>query len=355
MRLIKHILTLTVSLSFLSCHNTEIRQENIEASIKTSPTDPNSLTAIEQAIIENPESPNAYTRRAYYYARKGDYKKAVADINRALTISPNVASLNFTKAELLFNQAGVERNPLLYDQSEIYLENTIKLDSLYTDAYILMAKIGIGKKAPERVFTYLSNATRIAPTRSEPYFLKGLTYQKLGNFLLAQSSYQTALEMDAQNYDANVALGYIYYLDTNANGLIYFDAASVIKPEMIEPIRNKGLLLVNLGEPEKAMKAFEKVLEIDSTFEEAYYNIGVCYINSYRDDFPKAKQDSIVNKAIKNFTIATTINPNYAQAWYNLGHSYEFSGDRKNALECYKKAIDLQPDFELVNDALRRF
>jgi len=339
----------------ISCKDTEEKKDIPKVDETLVKIDQNSLTAIEQAIIENPESPNAYTKRSYYYAKKGDYKKAIADINRALTITPNVASLNFTKAELLFNQAGSEQNPLLYDQSEIYLENTIKLDSLYTDAHILMAKIAIGKKSPEKVFKYLSNAIHISPTLSEPYFLKGLTYQKLGNFQLAQSSYQTALEMDGQNYDANVALGYIYYLDTNANGLIYFDAASVINPNLIEPIRNKGLLLVNLGEPMKAMKSFEKVLEIDSTFEEAYYNIGVCYINSYNDDFPKEKQDSIVNNAIKNFKIATDINPNYAQAWYNLGHSYEFSGDRKNALECYKKAIDLQPDFELVNDALRRF
>ncbi len=320
------------------------------------PEDPsNSLEEIEKQIIESPESPNGYTKRSYYYAKQGDFKRALEDISRALTITPNEPSLNFTKAELLFNQAGKTLNALLYDQSEIYLNNTIKLDSSYVDAYILKAKIYMGRKNAEEAIGNLSEAIRISPTLSEPYALKGFVYQRLGNKLLAQSSYQTALEMDATNYDANTGLGYIYYLDTNANGLIYFDAATLINPQAIEPIRNKGLLLKNLGRTEEAKTEFKNVLKIDSVFEEAYYNLGVCEIDSYNDDFEQKTKDSIVNNAIHYFQQAVDINPEYVQALYNLGYSYEFKGDKKTALEYYKKAVDIAPDYELVNEALRRF
>lgn len=315
----------------------------------------NSLKSIEQQIIENPESPNGYTKRSYYYSKNGDLKRAIDDINRALTLTPDVPDLNFTKAELLFNQAGKNLNALLYDQSEIYLNNTLKLDSTFVKAHILKAKINIGRKAPEEAFKSISNAIKISPTLSEPYALKGFIYQRLGNTLLSQSSYQTALEMDANNYDANVGLGFTYSMDTNASAIIYFDAASRLSPLAIEPIRNKALLLRNLGRIEEAKTTFIQLLAIDSTFEEAYYNIGVCTIESYRDNFDKNTKDSIINNAIQNFEKAVDLNPNYMLALYNLGYSYEFTGDKKKALEFYKRAIDIEPDFELVNDALRRF
>ena len=315
----------------------------------------NSLASIEKQIIENPESPNGYIKRSYYYSKNGDINKALEDINRALKITPDVPSLNFTKAELLFNQAGTDLNALLYDQSEIYLNNTIKLDSTYINAYILKAKIYIGKKDADQAISNLSEAIKISPTLSEPYSLKGFVYQRLGNTQLAQSSYQTALEMDSKNYDANIGLGYIYYLDTNANGLIYFDAATELDTATIEPIRNKGLLLRNLGRIDEAKVAFSNVLKIDSTFEEAYYNIGVCTIDSYDDNFDQKTKDSIVDNAIFNFQKAVSLNPNYVLALYNLGHSYEFKGNKKKALEFYKRAVDLEPGFELVNEALRRF
>ncbi len=356
---LKYSYIIILSFIFLQCKSNDSNAKKIleaEATKNTIEVDEsNSLKAIEQQIIDNPESPNGYTKRSYYYAKQGDLKRAIDDINRALLITPKTASLNFTKAELLFNQAGKNRNALLYDQSEIYLDQTIKLDSTYVDAYILKAKIKIGKKDAEGAIGNLSEALKVSPTLSEPYSLKGFVYQRLGNKRLAQSSYQTALEMDANNYDANIGLGHIYYLDTNANGLIYFDAASILAPNSVEPYRNKGLLLRNLGRYEEAQTSFKQVLAIDSSFAEAYYNIGVCYIDSYNDGFEKAIKDSIINQSIVNFQKAVDYNPNYVLALYNLGYSYEFKGNKKKALEFYKRAIDIEPDFELVNEALRRF
>lgn len=353
------ILFIIISTLFLQCKNGNKEEKEIlinqEINEEKEVDHSNSLKAIEQQIIENPESPNGYTKRSYYYAKQGDLKKALEDINRALTITPDEPSLNFTKGELLFNQAGMTLNSLLYDQSEIYLNNTIKLDSTYVDAYILKAKIYIGKKNAEEAIKNLSEAIRVSPTLSEPYALKGFVYQRLGNKQLAQSSYQTALEMDANNFDANSGLGYIYSLDTNANGLIYFDAASLLDSNAIAPVRNKGLLLKDLGRLDEAKSAFKDVLKIDSTFEEAYYNLGVCEIDSYDDDYTQKTKDSIVNNAIGYFHAAVSLNPKYVQALYNLGYSYEFKGDKKTALKYYKQAIDIAPDYKLVNEALRRF
>lgn len=348
----KYIHLILISLLFIQCNHEEKQQEIIP---QQQEIDPNSIEAIEQEILDNPESPNVYLKRADYFARKAEFGKAIDDINRALTITPDVTEINFQKAELLFNKAGKDINPLLYDQAEIYLNKTLELDSTNTNADILMAKIKIIKKEDDLALKYLNDALRISPTLSEPYLLKGILYLDHGNLQLAQSSLQTAVEMDATSYDANAELGYIYTLDTNETGLIYLDAAAQIDTTMIEPWRNKGLLLRNLGRPKEAIKSFQHILQIDSTFEEAYYNIGVCYIDSYRDNAPQQVRDTIVRGAINYFKKAVELNPDYVLALYNLGYSYEFSGNRDSALIYYKRAIDIEPDFELVNEALRRF
>ena len=61
------------------------------------------------------------------------------------------------------------------------------------------------------------------------------------------------------------------------------------------------------------------MLEIDSTFEEAYFNIGNTYVGIYRDHMLQYTKDTIVEKALENFQKAVDINPRYVQAWYNLG------------------------------------
>ena len=44
------------------------------------------------------------------------------------------------------------------------------------------------------------------------------------------------------------------------------------------------------------------MLEIDSTFEEAYFNIGNTYVGIYRDDMVQYTKDTIVEKALEKFS-----------------------------------------------------
>ena len=61
---------------------------------------------------------------------------------------------------------------------------------------------------------------------------------------LAESSYQTAIEMDANYYAAMIQLGWIYAQQQNDLAITYYDAALEIYPESMEAIRNKGLYLI---------------------------------------------------------------------------------------------------------------
>jgi len=50
------------------------------------------------------------------------------------------------------------------------------------------------------------------------------------------------------------------------------------------------------------------------------------------------------DKAIECYQKAITIDPDYADAYYNLGLAYKDKGNYDKAIECWQKAIDINPD-----------
>ena len=96
------------------------------------------------------------------------------------------------------------------------------------------------------------------------------------------------------------------------------------------------------------------MLEIDSTFEEAYFNIGNTYVGIYRDDMIQYTKDTIVEKALENFQKAVDINPRYIQAWYNLGLGNEVKGDKQTAREVYSYILSIETNYEPAIEGLNR-
>jgi tetratricopeptide (TPR) repeat protein len=117
-----------------------------------------------------------------------------------------------------------------------------------------------------------------------------------------------------------------------------------------------------------AIKDCEKAIELDSTFVDAYFTIGIA--NTHKKEFKtsignyKAVLDLNPNhakswnhlgfsydqiaqfdEAINSFNKAVSIQPNYAEAYYNMGNSYKSKGQFDDAIGAYKKATEINPEF----------
>jgi tetratricopeptide (TPR) repeat protein len=308
----------------------------------------NPLTALEEEILGSPESPNGYYKRALYYKNHYKFKKAVDDINRALKLAPESAAMNYAKAEIQYASAMYKGDVSLLDQAEIYLNYALEYDSINADALLLLAELKAAYSEPDKAMVYVNRVLKENQYLPRPYYVKGKIYESLGNMKLAESSYQTAIEMDANYYAAMIQLGWIYAQQQNDLALTYYDAALEIFPKSMEAIRNKGLYLHFSDRHLEARTYFNMMLEIDSTFEEAYFNIGNTYVGIYRDDMVQYTKDTIVDKALENFKRAVDINPGYIQAWYNLGLGYEVRGDTKAARDVYNYILSIETNYELL-------
>lgn len=312
------------------------------------------LEEINQEILENPESPNGYYKRAYYFKEQYDFEKAIQDINRALKLTPDVPALTFLKADILFNQASYNQNPVLYEQSEIYLLETLKLDSTHLEALVLEGRINMGKPNFDKAMANFDAALRQDKFHAPAYFYKGMVFELIGQKDNARSSYQTAIETDGSYYDALHHMGNLLASEMDEKALTYYDAALDVEPNSYEVLRNKGLFLKEIGMYPEAIAAFEQILSFDPNNEECYYNIANTHVASYRDDMPQETKDTVVNNAIENFKKATELNPEYIDAWYNLGWMYEFLGEKKKAIEYYQQVLEIDDYHEPTLEALTR-
>ena len=103
-----------------------------------------------------------------------------------------------------------------------------------------------------------------------------------------------------------------------------------------EAYDDKALYFIDKREYEKALSYLEIVIKTDisSLKAWAYFQIGYCY-------------DELGNytKAIEAYKQAIRIDPDYAIAHYNLGVIYGHLGFHKDAIEAFKQAIRIDPDY----------
>ena len=101
---------------------------------------------------------------------------------------------------------------------------------------------------------------------------------------------------------------------------------------------------------DSAIADLNKVLEINPCCAAAFNSRGrVYYDKALQNHCDKAQLDH----AIADFTKAIEINPNSAPAYCNLGWTYEEIGEEQKAVDCYRKALEIDPSLEAARDNLK--
>ncbi len=86
-------------------------------------------------------------------------------------------------------------------------------------------------------------------------------------------------------------------------------------------------LMVNYSKFDEAEQTLDKAIKYDKSNYEAYYHRGCVKVNQKR-----------YKDAIADFEKAVELNPNYADAYFNLGKTYFLLNDEDKACEYYKLA-----------------
>ena len=100
-------------------------------------------------------------------------------------------------------------------------------------------------------------------------------------------------------------------------------------PELLET----GNKLVERGQYAEAIQCYDRVLEIDPNYANAWNNKGLALDNLRR-----------YNEAIACYDRALEIDPNHATTWSNKGNTLHSLGRSAEAIACYDRALEIDPN-----------
>ena len=293
------------------------------------------ISELNERIAADPDNPNLYHERSFVYLRLGEFDKAMNDVNRCIAIDSTVAGFYFTKAEILFAELKAEEAK---EQYEIALQ----LQPDYWGAELKIGKMYMYLHNWNEAMKHINSALKIEPTIPEAYFMKGEVYEELGDSAKAASSFQTAIEQDPDYYDAYIRLGILYAGARNMLALEYYNSALDLRPESIEALYNKAMFCQENGMYQEALNTYDKILSINRNMEIVYHNKGYVYL-------VYLEQPEV---AIEMLTKALQLNPQYVNAYHNRGLAYEAINEFQKARQDYKKALSIDPQFDLSANAL---
>ena len=146
-----------------------------------------------------------------------------------------------------------------------------------------------------------------------------------------------AVKLGSENPDLYHELAKVYFdLGEYDLSLANFKKALALRPQFSEALNNMGVLYVKLDELDKALDCFQQAAKdlLYRTPYYAYHNIGSVYYK--KGDY---------SAAIENYKKALSLAPNYVEVYYDLAAAYEALNQLEDAISAYEKAIQLDPKF----------
>ncbi len=269
------------------------------------------------------QTPDELLSNSNEYFESRDYSKALELLNESISLDPTFAPAMFKsaiiylrigemeKAQTMFNQA-IEAD----DQNEEYraeFERVNEINSMMSD----------GKRNLNSGDLDGSFNSYEAVLNKFPFFANAA--YSMGGVRIRQKQYDDAIKW------FNRALE-IYPGFANAEAAI----ATVVKNKF-----NDGNNLYRRGDLEGALDAYNKVIEFDSTFYQACYQIGV--ISTRMGD---------IDQAVSFYSKALEIAPTFYKGWYALGLAYNKLAEYEEALSALQKALDVDPTYQKAYSAM---
>ena len=111
-----------------------------------------------------------------------------------------------------------------------------------------------------------------------------------------------------------------------------FNKALELNPDFAEAHNNRGKVYRNMGDLSKAFDDYNTAIQLNPDFAEAHNNRGVAYGIKGR-----------VDEAIEDFNTAIGLNSAFADAYCNRGNAYLLKGEIDKAIEDYSRSIKHAP------------
>lgn len=259
--------------------------------------------AYEKALTIDPEFEPAVTAIANIMLRKGNQGGALAYAQQALARRPKSLSLRNAVNRMHLAFPGRAKQ-VISDTKQILRE-----DEKNVSAMINLAAAYHQQGKFELTVAILENAKALEPQNPEIRARAALAHQALGEDLRARMVLEEAAALPGgATPEVHNNLGLIYHAAGDYVGAAeQFEKALAKWPDMISAQINLGNALKGQQRYTDAVKALLRALKLDPSSPDAYYNLGILYLDG---EIPAIDRKRRYEKAVVYFEKYKTLRKN---------------------------------------------
>ena len=186
------------------------------------------------------------------------------------------------------------------------------------------------EKKYEDVIKAGEKLTKKKPDDTQLIYLLGLSFIYTQNFFHAEKYFQKLLSLKKTHEIYYVYGNILKNLKKYSEAAISFEKAIELNPNFSEAYNNLGNIRKSLNEPNRAIECFKKAIKLKEDNIEALFNLASIY-----QENNKFEDLIVVYKKLLNF------NKNHLKTLYNLGSVHLFLGNILEGKNYFKKILEL--------------
>jgi tetratricopeptide (TPR) repeat protein len=316
-----------------------------EQAIKLDPSNEDAQSALINgwlaALRIAPHLANNHVGLATSYQLKGDFDQAERSYRRALQIEPN--------NKLAINGLANLRRDQVKTQVNLFLDRALQAQR---------------KKQYDVSLNNYIKALNLEPSNPDIHYNIGTAFQAKGDLIRAKKAYSRTLELNPNHKEARSALIVLEgsqkeqnIADAFAQAIKFqedgeYDKAIKIYNNISKDKPSDDTLFYNLAVAYQATKNYEKSVENyerayainpDPNYSAAIESLKVSRANEILSYAIEQQGRADNQNAIENYKKVIELVPANANAWYNLGTAYQAVGKDVDALDSYRKAYEIDP------------
>lgn len=259
-------------------------------------------------------------------------------------------------------QSMLDNNDL--EGAKMVLEQALQADPTFAPVMILLSHVYLRMGDMDSTKKYINNAIDTDPENQEyrdeferlneinTLMADGKRNLQNGDLAAAYESYRIVLEKFPFFSEADYSMGLVKFREKDFPAAVsHFKNALLLNPQhenartaisnVAKNKFNEGNNSYRRRDLEGALTLYKEVLDIDESFYQAHYQIGVI-------------QSKMGNRAvaIEHYEKALEIAPNFYKGYYALALSQKARGDVEAALKSFQAAIDINPGYDKAYGAM---
>lgn len=185
------------------------------------------------------------------------------------------------------------------------------------------------RKPTNEKITLLKEVVELAPNFLEARYALGATYFETQNFQKAIPHFEYVLARPNEVARKPTLSGILSRINLKALVAAAYNAV--------------GSSYLEIGQPDSAISALKRAIELNAERSIFHYNLGTAYIKlaQYRD-------------ALSAYQRSLQLNPENALTWFNIGTAYWYLDEFGNAVGAYKKGLKFDPENRKALENLRK-